>query len=226
MKIYILTQYYFPEMGAPQARLYELSNYLKEQNHEVEIITAMPNYPLGKIFRNYGRFYMKDIVNDIVVHRAYIYPTNSLKFLIRIWNYFSFVISSLLIGVIKIKKADIIFVESPPLFLGLSAYLLSKIKNAKLIFNVSDLWPESAIALGVIKKGFMYKIAIILEEFLYKNSWLITGQSNEIVQNIISRFKSLDVIKLSNGVDVKKYNLYKKNNFLDKWTNANKIKGV
>ena len=109
----------------------------------------------------------------------------------RLLSYFSFVLSSLVIGVFKISKQDIIITESPPLFLGFSGFLLSKIKGARWVFNVSDLWPESAVQLGIIKDGFSLKLSKIFEEFFYKKSWLITGQSKEIVKNIRDRFPNL-----------------------------------
>ena len=66
--------------------------------------------------------------------------------------------------------------ESPPLFLGISGIFLSKLKKAKWIFNISDLWPESAHSLGVIGDGYAYKISKKLEEFCYKKAWLVSGQ--------------------------------------------------
>ena len=81
-----------------------------------------------------------EIIDGIKVIRSFIYPTNSVKIIPRLLNYFSFVFSSLIIGIFRLPKCDIIIVESPPLFLGISGYLLSKIKKSKLIFNVSDLW--------------------------------------------------------------------------------------
>ena len=93
----------------------------------------------------------------------------------RLLNYFSFVFSSFVGWILKLRKADYLLCESPPLFLGISAVFLKRIKKAKLIFNVADLWPESAEKLGLITNKTLLKITTRLEEYPYKSSALITG---------------------------------------------------
>ena len=93
-----------------------------------------------------------------------------------------------------------------PLFLGISAYLIKVSKKAKLIFNVSDLWPESAEQLELVTNKFLLNMATKLEEFLYKKSYLITCQTQGIVDNISKRFPNKNVYWLKNGVDVKLFN--------------------
>lgn len=212
MHICILTQYYPPEIGAPQARLSELANYLVETGHEVTVLTSMPNYPTGKIFPDYGGFYKTETLNNVHVIMSYIYPSISLKMIPRLWNYFSFVISSIIVGCFKLPKCDLLITESPPLFLGISGYILSKVKRAKWIFNVSDLWPESAVHLGIVKKGVSLDVAFVLERFCYNKALLITGQSREIVANIFQRFPNVKTYHLSNGVNV---DLFSPNNRSD-----------
>ncbi len=98
---------------------------------------------------------------------------------------------------------DYILCESPPLFLGISAWLLCRVKKARLIFNVSDLWPESAEKLGLVTNKFFLGAAKMLEEFLYRKSFLISGQTQGIVENISTRFPNKKVYWLPNGVDLK-----------------------
>ncbi|MEQ1733954.1 MAG: glycosyltransferase family 4 protein, partial [Bacteroidia bacterium] len=124
----------------------------------------------------------------------------------RLLNYFSFVFTSLYIGLTKTGKYDYILCESPPLFLGITAYILKKTKGSKLIFNVSDLWPESAEKLGLVTNTTFLKMATVLEEFLYRNSELITGQTQGICKNISARFPNKKVYWLPNGVDMNYYN--------------------
>lgn len=123
----------------------------------------------------------------------------------RLMNYFSFVLSSLLIGTFKAGKQDVVLCESPPLFLGISALWLKWIKGSKLIFNVSDLWPESAERLGLVKNRFFLGAATRLEEFIYRNSWLISGQTQGIVRDISERIPGKKVFWLKNGVDIDLY---------------------
>jgi glycosyltransferase involved in cell wall biosynthesis len=113
----------------------------------------------------------------------------------------------------KIKgNFDYLMVESPPLFLGISAWWISKRKKAKMVFNVSDLWPESAEKLGVITNKLFLKLATILEEWLYKKSFMVTGQTQGIVQNIKSRFPDKKVHWLPNGVDESIFSFKKQDN--------------
>lgn len=202
MKILFLTQYFPPEVGAPQNRLSELAIRLQNKGADVTVLTAMPNYPRMVLMENYkGKFYFFENLNSLKVHRAYIFVKKSRSLFVRLLNYFSFVFTSIIIGIFKIEKQDYIFCESPPLFLGISALILTKNKRAKLIFNVSDLWPESAEKLGLISNKFLLNISTKLEEYLYKKSQLITGQTQGIVKNISTRFPNKMVYWLKNGID-------------------------
>jgi len=206
MRILILTQYYPPETGAPQNRLSDLAGRLSRSGHEVTVLTALPNYPRGEIFSEYrGRVLVEERSDDIKIIRTWIYATKQRSFLRRLLNYFSFVASSFALGLWKVGSADIVLVESPPLFLGISGYLLSLCKKARLVFNVSDLWPESAIAMGIVTNPWVIRGSRWLEEFLYKRSALITGQTQGIVDNIRSRFDDKEVALITNGVDVKAF---------------------
>jgi colanic acid biosynthesis glycosyl transferase WcaI len=201
MRIAILTQYYPPEMGAPQARLSELAHNLVESGHTVTVLTAMPNYPTGRLYPGYHGLYRRETAGGVSTIRTFIYPTSSVKLLRRLANYFSFVLSSVLIGAIVLPRADFLITESPPLFLGISGFLLSRMKRARWIFNVSDLWPESAVRLGIVGEGLSLRLASSLESFCYRNAWLVTGQSQEILADIRRRFPAVSTYHLSNGVD-------------------------
>lgn len=210
MRLVILTQYFPPEVGAPQNRLYELAVRLQRKGVKVSVLTAMPNYPQMKVYPEYkGKHYVSETMEGMEVLRCWIYASKSKSVIKRLANYFSFVFSSLFHGLIHLKKQDILLVESPPLFLGMTAYLLSVAKGAKMVFNVSDLWPESAEKLGIISNKFLLGGAKILEEFCYKRAKLVSGQTQGIVNNISKRFPKKDVYWLKNGVDINLYNTEK-----------------
>jgi glycosyltransferase involved in cell wall biosynthesis len=208
VRILILTQYYPPETGAPQNRLSDLARRLKEFGHTVVILTALPNYPRGEIFRAYrGRLRMEEELAGIRVVRAWIYATKSKNFTQRLFNYFSFVLSSIALGFWKVGPQEVVIVESPPLFLGISGFLLSFFKHARLVLNISDLWPDSAIAMGILNNRCLVRLSRWLEEFLYRHSFLVTGQTRGIVENIRSRIADKKVALITNGVDVEAYTL-------------------
>jgi len=205
MRLLILTQYYPPEIGAPQNRLHELAIRLQSKGIEVEVLTALPNYPkmvLSESYKN-GKN-REEIIDGIVVHRSWIHVSQSKSIISRLLNYFSFVWSSYWRGR-KLNRFDFLMVESPPLFLGYSALFLSKKLDAKLIFNVSDLWPESAEKLGIVTNKFLLKLAYNLEAKCYQKSHLISGQTQGIVDDIQKRFPHKNVFWLPNGVDVDFY---------------------
>lgn len=209
MRILILTQYYPPETGAPQNRLHELALRLKAKGAEITVLTALPNYPKMEVDEAYrGKQGMTESIDGITVHRANIYVSKKSDILHRLLNYFSFVWSSWLLGRSRFSRGqfDFLMVESPPLFLGFSAVFLSRKLKAKLIFNVSDLWPESAEKLGLVTNQFFLSLAYRLEAWCYRNAALITGQTQGIVRDIDKRFPQKTTFWLPNGVDLSFYN--------------------
>ena len=203
MKLTILSQYYPPEVGAPQNRLHELAIRLKKEGWDIEVLTAMPNYPDMVIHEKYRNLkYHHEFIDDISVHRAPIYVTKEKGVVKRLTNYFSFVYSSWKVGRKKLEKTDFLMVESPPLFLGISAYFLSKKLGARFIFNVSDLWPESAEKLGIVTNKLFLSLATQLEQWCYRQADFITGQTQGIVKDIQTRFPNKPVYWLPNGVDL------------------------
>lgn len=115
-------------------------------------------------------------------------------------NYFSFVITSFF-KLCTLPKTDYIICESPPLFLGITAVWVSRLKKSKLLFNVSDLWPESAEKLGIVSNKLLLRLAYKLENWIYQNAILISGQTQGIVANINGRFPHKKVIWFPNGID-------------------------
>jgi len=201
MNIIILTQYYPPETGAPQNRLHSLALNLKNNGHKVEVLTAMPNYPKMKVYDGYrNKLFATEQIDGIKIFRSWIFVIKSKAVISRLLNYFSFVFTCL-IASLKASSCEYVVCESPPLFLGISAIIIAKFKRAKLIFNVSDLWPESAEKLGIINDGVLLQLSYRLEKWIYKNSFLISGQTQGIVKNINARFPSIKTHWLPNGID-------------------------
>lgn len=206
MKILLLTQYFPPEIGAPQNRLHSLANHLSEFGAEVTVLTAMPSYPQSKIYPGYKhRWFIKEKMDNLTIYRSWIYVTESKAVVPRLLNYFSFVLTSLFVGLFLIKRRDIIICESPPLFLGITALLLKWIKSCKLVFNVSDLWPESAEKLNIINNKTLLKISYKLESFIYKNATLVSGQTKGITDSVNQRFPETKTHLMRNGIDLKQF---------------------
>lgn len=205
MRLLILTQYYPPEIGAPQNRLHELAIRLKEKGVHIEVLTALPNYPSMVVHEAYKNGQNREeTIDGIPVHRSWIYVSSSKSIISRLLNYFSFVWSSWWRGR-KLEQFDFLMVESPPLFLGYSAMALSRKLKAKLIFNVSDLWPESAEKLDLVTNKQLLGLAYRLEKKCYTKATLVTGQTQGIVDDINRRFPNVNTYWLPNGVDLSYY---------------------
>ena len=206
MKLLLLTQYFPPETGAPQNRLFELAVRLNRMGIDITVLTAMPNYPQMKIYKEYaGLDYHYEEMSGLKVHRSSIYVSTDRSIISRLRNYFSFVISSRRTAMSKLGDFDLIMCESPPLFLGYTAMYLARKKKAKLIFNVSDLWPESAEKLGVVNNKFLLNKAYQLEAKIYRRSDLVTGQTQGIVKSVANRFPGVKTFWLPNGADLSYY---------------------
>lgn len=202
MRIVYLCQHFPPETGAPQIRVYEVSKELLAQGHDIQVVTAFPHHPHGIIPEEYkGKKYELEKWDGIPVHRTWIYPSKKGTFYKRLVSYFSFTFSSFY-GLLKSGKVDVIIVNSPPIFLGLTGLISAKLKGAKFVFNVADVWPESAVKLGLVKNKFFIKLAEILESFLYKHSWKIATATDGIRSYIINHSQPEDkVFVLPNGVN-------------------------
>lgn len=202
MKVIFLTQYFPPEIGAPQNRISATARALQAHGADVTVLTAMPNYPEMRVHAGYrGKWTVREEVEGLRVIRAWLLVSAKRTIFWRLCNYFSFVFSALIVGLFNLRRSDVLFVESPPLFLGITAMLLARAKRAKLVFNVSDLWPESAVQLGLVTNRTLIGLSTGLEMRCYRKAALITGQTQGIVANIQRRCPDKRVFWLPNGVD-------------------------
>jgi glycosyltransferase involved in cell wall biosynthesis len=175
MRILLLHQYFLEKDDAGGSRWNEMCKTWSERGHEIHVIAGMM-HANGKSKRpEYrGKFYFKKIHENVTVHRTHVSESYNKGFLGRLWGYFSFMFSSFWFGWTKVPRGfDVVVVTSPPLFVGLSGYLLSRINRALMVFEVRDLWPESAIDTGVLTNKFIIKIAYRFERFIYAKSRLI-----------------------------------------------------
>jgi len=201
MKILLITQYFPPETGAVQNRLSDLAENLASSGHSVTVLTAMPNYPTGKIFKEYrGQWLVEEHFGRVKVIRTWVVTTTSRAFVPRLTNYLSFAFGSVLAALFKIGSQDIVFTESPPLFLGLSGLFVSWLWGAKFVFNVSDLWPQSAVDLGILQNRYLIRLSSVIEEFTYRHADLVTVQTQGILANIRCRVQT-EVLLYTNGFD-------------------------
>ena len=176
MRILLIHQYFLGKNEGGGARFNQMTKVWAEEGHEISVIAGMlegakkvdPRYK-GKLF-----YLEKNFEKNTDVYRCHVSEQYDVNFLGRLWAYLSFVFSSTWAGLFLVKgKYDALVVTSPPLFVGISAYILSKLKRIPLIFEVRDLWPESAIDTGVISNKALIKFSYKFEAFIYRNAKLI-----------------------------------------------------
>jgi len=185
MKILLVSQYFYPE----NFKINDLIFSLKERGHEITVLTGKPNYPNGNFFDGYSwNSPDLEIINDIPVFRANLFPRGSGGAIRLFLNYISFAILSL----IKIRKIkgpfDIIFVyQTSPVTVGIPAVFAKKLFKAPIYFWVQDLWPESLKAAGGVKNLFVLSFFNSLTKWIYNNSRKVLIQSNGFREYILNQ---------------------------------------
>lgn len=175
MKILLLHQYFLEEDDPGGSRWNEMTKTWVSQGHEVTVIAGMMHYNgLSKREEYKNKYFVKKKQGKVTVHRTHVSESYNNGFIGRLWGYFSFMFSSLWAGLFKTQgKFDVVIVTSPPLFVGGSGYLISRLKRIPMIFEIRDLWPESAIDTGVLTNKWIIKLAFAFESFIYKKAKLI-----------------------------------------------------
>lgn len=184
--VLIITSYFPPETGAASNRIFHLAEGLQAHQFNVSVLTPLPNYPTGEIFKAYrGHFKHCSIEHGIKIHRLWIYANNSKNKLLRLIAMLSYSFS-LVWFFMWHKIPNKVIVQSPPLLVAFTCMIFLKSKKRRLVLNVSDLWPIAGLELGAFKKNFSYKMLERIERFNYKRADLILGQSEEILAHISS----------------------------------------
>jgi len=203
LRILFHTHYYLPETGPATKRISGLATNLKKLGHEVEILTGFPSYPSGIKPEGYKkRLYMEEEINNIKIYRYYSYASPKVNIFNRLLNYISFMISSFFF-IFKKEKYDVIICSSPPLFISLTSYFISRIKKIPLIFDVRDIWPDVAAEIGEIEKNSIkYKVLDLLADFIYKKSYKINVVTKMKKEKLIRKgIKEEKINYISNGFD-------------------------
>jgi colanic acid biosynthesis glycosyl transferase WcaI len=202
MRILILTQYFAPEVGAVAIRLTRLARLLQRRGHDVQVLTGMPSYPQGTVSPAYrGRWILSEMHEGIPVLRTWVFARPNPRTLHRLLHQTSFALSAL--GGITLPRPDVIFVESHPLFVAFTGWALHASKRAPYVLNVSDLWPDSAIALGVLKSRHIIRLARWLERFVYRHAAHIIAMTDGIRKGVSEVTLQPEKVSLiTNAVDL------------------------
>ncbi len=189
MRILYLSQYFPPEAGATQTRAYEMAKTWVQLGHKVTIVAEFPNHPSGIIPPAYkGKFFERCNLDGIEVIRVWVKASPEKNFRSRMSFYLTYMINAVLAGIFLARdKYDMLYASSPPLFVGGAAWFLSKLKRIPLVFEVRDLWPESAVALGELSNRWAISLATRLEETCYRKAIQIVVVTQGIYDQLVQR---------------------------------------
>jgi glycosyltransferase involved in cell wall biosynthesis len=136
----------------------------------------------------------------ITVLRAYTYPALHKSFVHRVFSFLSFMVSSFIIGV-GVQEVDLVWGTSPPIFQGATAWALAKLKRVPFLFEVRDLWPAFAVAVGVLRQPLLIRASEWLEQFLYRGADQVMVNSPGFREHVTDRGAG-KVALIPNGADM------------------------
>jgi len=205
MRILYISQYFPPEFGAAAARAHSMSRWLTCFGHDVTVITAVPNYLMEHIPESHkGKRWGHEKLDGTTVYRAWLYTSKKRNNWRRMANYLSFMASSWWHGRKLTGPYDIVIASSPPLFVGLTGVALARHFHAPLVFDVRDMWPDTAVKFGAFKEGSLIeRMWRAIANFIYEHATAILPVTNNMYQAMIDRGISPEKLHLiPNGVDL------------------------
>jgi glycosyltransferase involved in cell wall biosynthesis len=208
LRVLFVTHYFHPEVGAAQTRLLDLARGLSRRGHSVTVLTGFPNYPDGVIQPGYrGRLVKVERFGELRVVRTAVYPAPNRGVVRRLLNHASFALSSIP-GSLLAGRADAVIVETPPLFTAGAGVVVSRLKRARLVLNVADLWPDAAIEMGALRHRTVIAGARALEHYAYANAELIAVPTPGLERILVERgYPASQVVVVPHGVDLERFPL-------------------
>ena len=171
MRTLLVTHYFPPEIGAPQARLSELARAWADAGDDVTVLTGMPNHPIGVVPSAYRRrLRVVERVDGYGIVRTWLYATPNEGFIKKTIGHLSFMVTSVLLGARCAGAADVVVVSSPTFFSIFGAWAIAKLKRAPLVIDVRDLWPAIFVELGVLTNRHLIAILEWWELWAYRQA--------------------------------------------------------
>ncbi len=204
MRVLYLSQYFPPEVGATQTRAHEMAAGLIQAGHQVTMLTELPNHPEGIIRPPYrGRLWVREPFDGIDVVRVWVKAAPVKTMRTRLAFYISYMVNATLAGLLLARgHYDVLYATSPPLFVGAAALALSLLRRIPMVFEVRDLWPESAVALGELANPRWIRWATWLEERCYHHARRIVVVTHGIRHRLIERSVPADrLVLIPNGAN-------------------------
>jgi glycosyltransferase involved in cell wall biosynthesis len=208
MRILFFTHYYPPEVNAPASRTSEHCRIWAKAGHDVTVVTCAPNHPKGVLYPGYrNRLFQAETIEGVKVVRVWTYLAPNEGFVRRIGNYLSYMLSALA-ALPRLKRPDVIVSTSPQFFCGLSGYPAKILRRVPWVLEIRDIWPESIVTLGAMRKGAVTRVLERLEAFAYRKADKIVAVTDSFVPHIAVRCQGPEKISvIKNGVDLSLFQL-------------------
>lgn len=201
MRITVLTHYYPPEVNAPASRWSEMARAWVRAGHRVTIVTCAPNHPAGELYPGYRNLlFQREEVDGVEVIRLWTYLAANEGFFPRIANYMSYLLS-VLVQRWRLPRADVVVSTSPQFFCGLAGRMF-RARRRPWVLEIRDLWPESIIAVGAMKRGIVIRALEAIERYAYRKADLVVSVTDSFVHHIRARRPSGPITVVKNGVDL------------------------
>jgi glycosyltransferase involved in cell wall biosynthesis len=207
MRTLIVSHFYPPEVGAAQGRLSSLAREWTSNGDAVTVLTGFPNHPTGVIPDRYRRkVRMQETVDGVRVVRTWLYATPNEGSLRRILSHLSFMVSSVALGMRLTGPQDVVIVSSPTFFSIFAAWLIARIKRARFVVEVRDLWPAFAVELGLLRNPLLIRLLERAELASYRASDAVVVVTRGFRGRIVGRgIRSDKVHVMPNGVEVDRF---------------------
>ncbi len=205
MKILFLAHFYPPEMGGAVARLHGLTRWLAAYGHEVTVVTGFPNYPSGEIAAGYrGKWRQSEEMDGVQVERCWVYASAKRSSMRRLANYFSFMASAFVRSLFLKGDYDVVVASSPPLFLGVTGWLLGRVRRVPFVFDIRDIWPDVAVEAGEFAEdALVTRMGNWLARFLYRRAdHIVPVTQNKRLKIEQTGISAEAMTVVTNGVDM------------------------
>ena len=202
-RVLIVTQYFWPEPGAPSVRYAAIVRTLRALGVEVEVITGVPSYPTGRVADGYRVLGLQVEDHDGArIRRLPLFPYGGRNKWLRLANHGSLA-SSVVLASLGRWRADLVIVESPPRPLAVGGAAIAARARAPLLLYVADLWPDVALSMGALREGWAARRLRALESWAYARSWRITVPTEGLRRALVAHPSAGETktLLLPNGVD-------------------------
>jgi colanic acid biosynthesis glycosyl transferase WcaI len=208
MRILYLSQYFPPEMGAPAARVHELSREWAALGHDVTVLTGFPHHPDGVIPVEYrGHWLRRERIDGISVVRAPIYASANRGVVRRSLSYLSYAASASTLGPFLVRRPEVLVATSPQMLTAVAGCWLAGLMRVPFVFEVRDIWPRSIVEVGALPAGHpAIRLLERVEMFLYARAGRVVVVTDSFVEELVGRGVPLDKIRvIKNGVDLEAF---------------------